>query len=290
MEEPLDLLDGERPVVKHQLKPTYPPEARYAGITGTVVLSMIVDEGGHVESLKVLESQPAFDEAALRAVRDWEYEPFFRGGKPIRWKARVTLHFKLRDWETPNDRRPIGSGPATPHSGRQIPWTRPPPRFGERGVTELGPSLGLGTARTRGSRAPGEKASSTISFFRLFAGRFFAPGFETRLEGTVRESDHLTLALGATRFARPQEATVGVSVKAGVFDEGSGDESFRGTFASLGVAVRAPFTKYVALSVSAELFGEQTSLRDPALVRYGTLFSVGLTAGRLRARPTYSWE
>lgn len=81
-----------------------------------------------------------------------------------------------------------------------------------------------------------------------------------------------------------------MSAKAGVFDEGSRDEHFRGTFASLGVALRAPFTKYVALSASAELFGEQTSLRNPALVRTGALFSVGLTGGRLRASPTYSWE
>jgi len=63
--------------------PRYPREARSRRITGIVRLLVLVDEHGKVEDAEVIESIPVLDEAALRCVRKWRFEPGTRNGKPV---------------------------------------------------------------------------------------------------------------------------------------------------------------------------------------------------------------
>jgi TonB family protein len=58
-----------------EVRPTYPPVAREARVTGTVKLSIVIGPTGNVESAKVVESVPMLDDAALKAVRQWKYAP-----------------------------------------------------------------------------------------------------------------------------------------------------------------------------------------------------------------------
>jgi len=62
--------------------PRYPREARSRRITGVVRLLVLVDERGKVEDAEVIESIPLLDEAALRCVRKWTFDPGTRSGKP----------------------------------------------------------------------------------------------------------------------------------------------------------------------------------------------------------------
>jgi TonB family protein len=280
-DRPVDVGES-RPKPKHQSKPVYPRAAQRAGVTGVVVIEIIVGASGNIESTKLLEGRPPFDASALLAVSDWEYEPLVIDGEPIRWRSNVTFRFQLNE-----DGR---ESETTARTGWNSPLRAyaPAPRFGERGVTEFGPTFGIGTVTTHG--LGGTRARTSESLLTVFAGRFFSPDLELSIEGTRRDPlkssmviDHYTLLVGATRFMRPQDGAVGVSAKAGAFHAGSRDEQFRGAFASVGLTARAPLSKYVAISANAELFREQTSITRSALRHTGALFSIGFTGGRLRA-------
>ena len=75
--------------------PVYPPEATAAGITGAVVAEITVNEAGVVTDARVLKSIPFLDDAALRAVKEWRYDPAIVNGKPAPIKMNVTVNFTL---------------------------------------------------------------------------------------------------------------------------------------------------------------------------------------------------
>lgn len=76
--------------------PVYPRDAIDMGVEGTVVIEVRIDEQGKVTDAKVVESIPLLDEAALTAVRQWEYAPILKDGKPIPITATVSVAFSLK--------------------------------------------------------------------------------------------------------------------------------------------------------------------------------------------------
>lgn len=73
------------PVLNNALKSKTP---------ATVHIVFIVDERGRVEDPKVQKStDPAFEKAALGAVRKWKFEPGKRNGEPVRFRMRVPITF-----------------------------------------------------------------------------------------------------------------------------------------------------------------------------------------------------
>jgi protein TonB len=83
-----------QPRVIIQTMPTYPPELRRKKRTGTVHVLFLVDQRGRVTNARVQKStDPAFEEAALRAVRQWRFEPGTRGGKPVQFKMLAPITF-----------------------------------------------------------------------------------------------------------------------------------------------------------------------------------------------------
>lgn len=82
------------PVVKHHTEAVYPPSQVASARDVTVVLVTTIDAEGHVIDAKVEASQGAeFDEAALVAVRQWEFFPAERNGKPVAARIKVPFHF-----------------------------------------------------------------------------------------------------------------------------------------------------------------------------------------------------
>lgn len=79
-----------------QSKLAYPDEAFAAGIQGTVVIELVVDEEGRVSHAEVRESIPALDAAALAAVRGWRFTPAKLAGKPVASTASVPVTFTIR--------------------------------------------------------------------------------------------------------------------------------------------------------------------------------------------------
>ena len=86
------------PVPITRVLPVYPIAARYREIQGRVVLQAIIDRSGQVEdSIKVVDSVPMFDGAAIAALRQWRFTPGRdREGHPVRVLIEVPLRFALR--------------------------------------------------------------------------------------------------------------------------------------------------------------------------------------------------
>jgi protein TonB len=84
----------QRPRVLFQRMPVYPPELQRKNRQGTVYVTFLVDRQGRVVGPKVEKStDPAFEDAALEAVRQWKFEPGTRKGEKVQFKLRVPITF-----------------------------------------------------------------------------------------------------------------------------------------------------------------------------------------------------
>jgi TonB family protein len=81
--------------VKH-VNPEYPPIAQSARVQGVVILEAIIGTDGHVDDARVLRSIPLLDQAALDAVRQWEFTPTHLNGAPVPVIMTVTVQFTLQ--------------------------------------------------------------------------------------------------------------------------------------------------------------------------------------------------
>lgn len=77
------------------VQPVYPESARKRGIEGWVELAFTVQPNGSVDEVEVRNASPAdvFDEAAVRAIRQWRFEPVVRNGEKVPQRAMVRLKF-----------------------------------------------------------------------------------------------------------------------------------------------------------------------------------------------------
>jgi TonB family protein len=81
----------------HKVSPIYPFSARQSGVEGTVVMTGIIDTEGRFKYLYVIEGDPLFSKAAVDAVSQWRYQPYFLvDGKPIEVRTHITVHFTLQ--------------------------------------------------------------------------------------------------------------------------------------------------------------------------------------------------
>jgi TonB family protein len=76
--------------------PSYPQEALAQGVRGIVILEILIDPQGKVKSAEVIRSIPLLDEAALSAVRNWEYEVTKVDGAPVSVRLTVPITFALK--------------------------------------------------------------------------------------------------------------------------------------------------------------------------------------------------
>ena len=84
---------AEKRLVRHPA-PVYPAEARKHRIEGTVVLKVVVSEGGKVDGVRLVEGDPTLAAAAISAVKQWHYRPYLRDGKPQPFQTIVLVEFQ----------------------------------------------------------------------------------------------------------------------------------------------------------------------------------------------------
>jgi TonB family protein len=75
------------------VKPVYPAIAQSAHVSGVVTIEATIGEDGKVVDAKVVRSIPLLDQAALDAVRQWEYAPTLLNGVPVPIVVIVTINF-----------------------------------------------------------------------------------------------------------------------------------------------------------------------------------------------------
>jgi protein TonB len=59
-----------------------------------------------VDNVRVLPSIPPLDQAAIDAVRQWEYTPTLLNGLPVAVVMTTTVQFTLESPTTPNSQGP----------------------------------------------------------------------------------------------------------------------------------------------------------------------------------------
>ena len=77
--------------------PVYPPEALRAMVQGVVILEATIAETGRVSDAKPLRSIPLLDQAAIDAVKQWQYEPTLLNGVAVPVIITVTVNFSVRN-------------------------------------------------------------------------------------------------------------------------------------------------------------------------------------------------
>ena len=83
------------PVKLKHVNPAYPPSAQAAGERGVVIVDARIDADGRIRFARIVQSVPAFDQAALDAVLQWEFTPTLMDGSPIPVLLTVTIQFTL---------------------------------------------------------------------------------------------------------------------------------------------------------------------------------------------------
>ena len=78
-----------------RVQPEYPALAKQAHIQGTVVLRAVIDREGIIQDLQVISGHPLLVPAAINAVRQWRYHPFYLNDQPVEVETRVTVNFSL---------------------------------------------------------------------------------------------------------------------------------------------------------------------------------------------------
>jgi len=78
-----------------EVAPQYPTLARQARIQGTVVLQAVIGKDGTVQNLRVLNGHPMLVRAAMDAVRQWRYKPYYLNGEPVEVDTQINVNFTL---------------------------------------------------------------------------------------------------------------------------------------------------------------------------------------------------
>jgi protein TonB len=79
----------------YDVAPKYPPEAGRARIEGMVVLLAVIGKDGTVEDVRVKSGLPVLAQAAIEAVKQWRYRPYFLNGEPVEVDSQITINFNL---------------------------------------------------------------------------------------------------------------------------------------------------------------------------------------------------
>ena len=78
------------------VRPAYPPLALLTQARGTVIIEITIGTDGKVQEASVIHSVPQLDQAALEAVRLWEYEPTRVNGTLVALIMTVVVNFAIQ--------------------------------------------------------------------------------------------------------------------------------------------------------------------------------------------------
>jgi TonB family protein len=76
-------------------QPDYPQQARKGQVAGSIVISMVVGGNGRTCDIQVRHGiSPELDQAAVEAVRKWQFQPATKDGKPV--SVRIGTQFDFQ--------------------------------------------------------------------------------------------------------------------------------------------------------------------------------------------------
>jgi protein TonB len=82
-------------LVLKRVQPRYPSQALQMRIQGSVQLQATISKTGDIQNLKVVSGDGVLGRAAMEAVRQWKYKPYYLNGDPVQIETQILVNFKL---------------------------------------------------------------------------------------------------------------------------------------------------------------------------------------------------
>ena len=82
-------------VLSRPVGPSYPLLAREMKVQGSVVLDAVIGRDGTIQDLHIVSGPAILASAALEAVRQWHFKPYYQNGQPVETEARITVNFTI---------------------------------------------------------------------------------------------------------------------------------------------------------------------------------------------------
>jgi len=96
-EKPAPVVASDAPIIAaklaHAATPVYPPDAMLNYITGDVKAELVVEANGKVGEVKVISGPKALRDAAVEALKKYEYQPATQDGRAVVSKTMATVKF-----------------------------------------------------------------------------------------------------------------------------------------------------------------------------------------------------
>jgi periplasmic protein TonB len=78
-----------------RVQPVYPSQAMQMRLQGTVVLQAVINKQGVIKDVKAISGEPLLSRAAIDAVKQWKYNPYYLNGEPVDIQTQISVVFRL---------------------------------------------------------------------------------------------------------------------------------------------------------------------------------------------------
>lgn len=75
--------------------PIYPALAKQMRVQGAVELLANIGKDGSITKVTALSGDPVLARAAIDAVKQWKYKPYYLDDQPVEIQTQITVNFKL---------------------------------------------------------------------------------------------------------------------------------------------------------------------------------------------------
>lgn len=78
-----------------RVQPIYPEQARQMRVQGAVQLQATISKEGKISNVKVVTGNAQLARAAVEAVKQWKYKPYYLNNEPVEIQTLILVNFKL---------------------------------------------------------------------------------------------------------------------------------------------------------------------------------------------------
>jgi TonB family protein len=78
-----------------KVPPVYPQQALQMKIQGSVEIAATISKNGDITNVKLLSGDTILGRAAMDAVKQWKYKPYYLDNQPVDIQTQITVNFKL---------------------------------------------------------------------------------------------------------------------------------------------------------------------------------------------------
>ncbi len=82
--------------IRKKVEPIYPAAARIAHVSGTILIHVIISEQGEIQEAYVVSGPEILRQAAVDAVKQWQYAPWLENGQPKEVDTTIAVDFSFR--------------------------------------------------------------------------------------------------------------------------------------------------------------------------------------------------